>query len=319
MNKTAIREALNTYFINYTKTSATVKGLDIIFKFVKYLKSESYIKDILGDKLMNAEKQANFFISMMKSGQVDNINFPTPNEVVDASTVSDLPWIDKKKFTESLEKVKNNETEDIAESLEPSLFNLLFLYKAIKKAKEKSKNNELTPEMIKDLQAFPMISCRIKISETQIIGGMSGNIFAQCIWVIARTIINEIDTEELFLGSKTKKEPWFDEENTTLHIIGKEIKVAKKHNRSTAHHILQALFTQEKISNEIYFKDVAEELLGLRLIGKEYNSKKDWNRYRNACERLNQDIKNKTEGKIEKFITLHTGKSGSCKINQKYL
>jgi hypothetical protein len=51
----------------------------------------------------------------------------------------------------------------------------------------------------------------------------------------------------------------------------------------------------------------------------EYDGQNDWPTYRHACDNLNDKILKATDNKIIGFITYTTGKTGWCKINQKYL
>lgn len=319
MNKSAIRDTLNNYLNKYQETSATVKSFEVVYNFVNYLKSDHYIKKVINTSIVKAEKQTSEMISALESGIYDEIESPNINRVIDIKELQNFSFIDQEEMAKALEMVKNNEVGNIANHVDVSLVNLFFVNKMVEMIKEREADKELTDEMLMALREIPTMLCRFKINDNLIANAITSNIIGRCIWVVSKRIVDEIDTEELFEKSKQKKEPWFDEEKTTLHIAGKEIKIAKKHNLSTAHHLLKALFKQKDISKEIYFKDIAEELLGLSVIGKEYNSKTDWNRYRNACVRLNQDIKDKTDGKIENFIILHTGKSSSCNINKKYL
>jgi hypothetical protein len=129
--------------------------------------------------------------------------------------------------------------------------------------------------------------------------------------VLNKKIINELSTEDFI--KRHKDNIYFDKEKSILHIKGKQVKIKRKADLPLEHYVLEYLFEQEDKDEEIYYKDIAEE----KLKELDYDSQKDWKKYYNACERLQNKIR--TDAKIDDFLIFTTNKTGNVKINKKYL
>ena len=129
--------------------------------------------------------------------------------------------------------------------------------------------------------------------------------------VLNKKIINELSTKDFIKGYKDNI--FFDKEKSILHIKDKQIKIKRKADLPLEHYILEYLFDQEDKTEEIYYRDIAID----KLKELEYNNTKDWKKYYNACERLQNKIRIDT--KINDFLIYTTNKTGNVKINKKYL
>jgi hypothetical protein len=129
--------------------------------------------------------------------------------------------------------------------------------------------------------------------------------------VLNKKIIDELSTKDFVKGYKDNI--CFDKEKSILNIKGKQVKIKRKADLPLEHYILEYLFEQEDKTEEVYYEDIAEE----KLKELEYNNTKDWKKYYNACERLQNKIRVDTQ--IDDFLIYTTNKTGNVKINKKYL
>src|SRR3989339_544015 len=103
--------------------------------------------------------------------------------------------------------------------------------------------------------------------------------------VLNKKIIDELSTEDFIKGHKDNI--FFNNQKSILHIKGKKVKIKRKADLPIEHYIL------------------------------EYLNAKDWKKYYNACERLQEKIRIATN--INDFLIFTTNKTGNVKINKKYL
>ena len=94
-------------------------------------------------------------------------------------------------------------------------------------------------------------------------------------------------------GIKEYQKIIFNKTKSVLSFQGDKIKIRRKNELPLDHYILESLFEQEDLSEEIYFRDVAEE----KLKKLDYNSDQDWKTYNNACVRLQEKIRKGTKNK----------------------
>ncbi|OGF26899.1 hypothetical protein A2331_02550 [Candidatus Falkowbacteria bacterium RIFOXYB2_FULL_34_18] len=129
--------------------------------------------------------------------------------------------------------------------------------------------------------------------------------------VLNKKIIDELSTEDFIKGHKDNI--FFNNQKSILHIKGKKVKIKRKADLPIEHYILEYLFEQEDKTEEAYYQDIATE----KLKELEYDNAKDWKKYYNACERLQEKIRIATN--INDFLIFTTNKTGNVKINKKYL
>ena len=138
-----------------------------------------------------------------------------------------------------------------------------------------------------------------------------GMVYNMSFTVLNKKVINELSTEDFVKGHKDNI--YFDKGKSILHIKGKQIKIKRKADLPLEHYILEYLFEQNDKTEEIYYKDIATE----KLNELEYNSSKDWKKYYNAYERLQNKIR--VDINIDDFLIYTTNKTGNVKINKRYL
>jgi len=136
-------------------------------------------------------------------------------------------------------------------------------------------------------------------------------VYTMSFTILNKKIIDELSTEDFVKGHKDNT--YFDKEKSILHIKGKKVKIKRKADLPLEHYILEYLFEQDDKTEEAYYQDIATE----KLKELEYNSTKDWKKYYNACERLQDKIRIATD--INNFLIFTTNKTGNVKINKKYL
>lgn len=140
---------------------------------------------------------------------------------------------------------------------------------------------------------------------------MQNMVYNMAFAVLNKKIINELSTEDFIKGHKDNT--YFDNEQSVLHIKGKEVKIKRKADLPIEHYILECLFDQEDKTEEVYYQDIAKE----KLRALEYDSSNDWKTYHKACQRLQDKIR--IDAQIDDFIIFTTGKTGNVKINNNYL
>jgi hypothetical protein len=119
----------------------------------------------------------------------------------------------------------------------------------------------------------------------------------------------------MFSEEKPKSDLSFDVEKSILYIKDYKIKISRSSDLSIDHYILEVIFNNDDIYEEVYFKDVAKRMDEYD----DYDKTKDWRKFYRACDHLNQKIQTDTDDKVINFIESHTGKTAWCKINPKYL
>jgi len=129
--------------------------------------------------------------------------------------------------------------------------------------------------------------------------------------VLNKKIIDELSTDDFI--KEHKDNIFFDKEKSILNIKGKQVKIKRKADLPLEHYILEYLFEQDDKTEEIYYRDIAID----KLKELEYNNTKDWKKYYNACERLQNKIRIETS--INDFLIFTTNKTGNVKLNKKYL
>jgi hypothetical protein len=224
--------------------------------------------------------------------------------------VSEVPMY-KEQLAIGLEQRKNNEHANMQQMLPLAITQLVMVYEAMGRVKEQLKNKEKIDDKLDILQELPTSTMRVKVGEE--LNSLPFAVFVKTnLLISAKYILDKIDIEELSEIKETKKEPWFDKQKSILHLIGQEIKITLKNDKPIDHYILEAIFAKGDLTEQTDFVEIAEDT-----IKEDYNG--NWQRFRNACDNLNQKIAKATDNKISDFITYTTGKTGWCKINHKYL
>lgn len=302
-----IKQKIEILLDKYKKNSGTVKGFDVLFEYVNFLKNEPYTANLLKPQFDYAKDQ----IAQLDEYIAKNNCFkeiPNPHKIMEFKDVSEAP-MHKDMIAVGLEQLKNQEHANMAQMLPLAITQLVMLYEGMGRVKEQLKNKEEIDDKLNILQELPTSMIRVKVGEE--LNSLPFSVFAKTnLLISAKYILDKIDIEEL--SEETKKEPWFDKNKSILYFQDRQIKITLKNDKPIDHYILEAIFAKGDLAEQTDFVEIAEDT-----IKEDYNG--NWQRFRNACDNLNQKIAKATNNKIPDFIAYTTGKTGWCKINQKYL
>lgn len=128
-----------------------------------------------------------------------------------------------------------------------------------------------------------------------------------------------------FLKAETKEESLeeikvkaYDEEKRTLIIGSYQVIIAKNEGNNNAHEIMAYIFIDKKddLTAKFYYADIADERFKAS-----YNSKNKqaYQSYSGACERINDKVKDATNGQVKKFLIFNHSVLGFVQVNPKYL
>ncbi len=309
MDKEKIKEQLLDYNRQFKRMSGTFKSFEIVFDYMSFLASEPYIVNILNPLIDYIEKESES-LDKLATDDLQNL-------VIDYRSPDGLTKIPifKDKFKIWQEDYNNKRDPNIMAGL-PIYFTLLSgIAGLIQEIKDLQKNGNI--EQAKQLVG-EIKEKSLSVIDTSNIKGyeMKRMTYGQYIDVsmelVNKLIIDEIDSEALLNNEKPKQALSFN--NGLLNIRGQEIKITLKNERPVDHYILEAIFANGDFNEQTSFMEIAEDFRKV-----EYDGQNDWPTYRHACDNLNEKISKATNNKIIGFITYTTGKTGWCKINQKYL
>ena len=115
-----------------------------------------------------------------------------------------------------------------------------------------------------------------------------------------------------------KKQLSFDPKKSILYLLGQEIKIARQDRKTNAHEVLEYIFIDnaDDIGQEFSYAFIAED----RFKEEDYGRQKDaWRKFHTACLGIQEKIRKGTKEKIDDFLIFNTSKTGSFRINPKYL
>lgn len=312
------KNKIEIFLGRYNENIGSFESFLVIFDFFEFLKNESKIKTILKKQFEYCEQQLNIIEEMSDK----DINQFLPNKkIFDIKEPETWETVIFKKEQEQIVKMaKKSEPLNLVDlELPAALLNLSLVYGLVKQAKEDSKTNPQNAiELIQKIKELSGMYIPIKIKDDdkeKSISIIMSKYYLRCIAVIGQYILNELSAEEFLKGNKPKSLISFNEKESLLTINGTIIKISRTTERSIDHYILDTIFKNKDISEEVYFKDVAKRIDEFA----DYDKTKDWRKFYRACEHLNQKIQTDTHNTIIDFIEPHTGNKAWCKINLKYL
>jgi hypothetical protein len=272
---------------------------------------------MLGDIFKYVESQKKILKESYKNKELDKFN---PNEYVfDAKNPS--AWPTNLAFKKVQESYLNKPEEfNIMEGLPINLLNLIMIYDALTKTRDKVKSNDLeeanrlTEEAKKLALAFIPVKAKDDKGNMIMASFSVSAYFLKCMAIVGKYILDNIDAKAWLDSGKPKPPISFDKEKSLLNIRGEEIKIARQKDRPIDHYILECIFSKDDISDPADFSEISREYLK-----EEYDKAKDWNKFRHACDNLNKKIEKDTKDRISDFLIYSTEKLGWCKINQKHL
>ncbi len=316
MTTDQIKNQITAYVRKFKENSGMFKSFEIISDYIDFLESEPYLKKLLTPTISYIDKQIDIIEDFARNNpeqaeKMDNITFD-PNNPTDMS----LPV-----FTKEIETWKkaidNKENLSPITGLSIYLMCLIVITNSFEEIKEAQKagDKKRVDELIEiaKQESFSIISMPVKDNKPVVF--TSAQYMAMCMEMVSKYILDAIDSQAFLTNDKQQTAISFNKDKSILNIYGQEIKIAMKNDKPTDHFILEAIFDNPDKTEETYFKDIAQDYIKIE----EYDSSKDWNRFRNACDRLNQKVDKSTNGRYKDFIQYSTGKTGWSKINPKYL
>ena len=316
MKTDQIKNQIGQYLEQYQKHSGTFEAFRIIYEYVNFLKTEPYLKSLLGDIFTYAEQQQAMILKLNSEQKLDQYNISNFSPYNPPT----FPFF-QKEATLWQEKASKKETPEMLAMLPIALIDLMSVYDFIGRIKTEVKNNNLNKakELTDSVQNLSIASLPMTAQdnnghevETKI---NTANFHLSCLATVSKYILDNIDSENFINNQQPEKAIDFDKDKSILYIRGQAIRMSLKNDKSTEHFILESILANPDKNEETYFKDIANDYIKIE----EYDSSKDWQRFRHACDRLNRKVDNSTSGLIKDFIKYTTGKTGWCKINEKYL
>ncbi len=309
-----IKNKLKSFVAEYQEKVGTFNGSLVIFEFIEFIKNEPAIKELLEEQFSYCESQRDIILKKSDSELDSVINNKDAIDPKNPNT-----WLAKDVFTKEhdfvcdiIENPVPYNQEDL--TLPIFLSYLMVIHEAVYKGKVEIKNNsnksEKITQVIKDISTASIpFKYKDKNEEKSLTLPMSAFCLL-CLTVVCSYIFSELEKSEFLKGNPPKSSISFDSEESILYIRDQEIKITLKSRPPVEHYILKTIFDND-LNKSVSFYDIAE------CEKDEYRD--NWNRYRNACDKLNVKISKQTKNKINDFIDYKTGIDGWCKINQKYL
>ena len=314
MEKDKIRQTLIDYLLEFKKNSGTFKSFEIIYNYTNFIKSEPYLRKSLRNSLSYIEKQIELMKNIALNEEASEELLNKEQSISNPSSFKNMPI-----FTETFDSFSNalEEKRDVSitAGFDFYLFTLMTASIGMEELKKAQKEGDLKKveelkEEIKKESFNIMPQANIKdIKETPI---MTNKYFEVCMELVNKHIIDEIDSQMFLDNEKPKERISFDKEESLLYIDNFKIKITRKNNKPLDHYILESIFENEDLHEQIDFSELSKKLDML-------NEERNWSSWRHACDHLNEKIRKDTNNKIIDFIKYTTGTTGWCKINHKYL
>ena len=318
MTTNNIKDKLIDFNHQFKKVSGTFKSLEIIFYYVNFLNSEPYLKKLLAPISSYANSQLDKLFELAlnpeQSKEFDEIKM----DILDPLSISQLP-IFKQEFDDCRVALETKKDVSIMKMLPIYFMSLEEVSRELQEIKkcQKEDNIEKANEIIETLkeESFSILPAHnIKNLPEKVV--MSNQYLDICMEMLNKHIIDHIDSQAFLNNEKPKLLVSFDNKDTgILFIRGVEIEITLRGEKSTEHHILEALFDREDLTNTLSFKEIAENYLFI-----DFNdTDKERQMFRHSCDNINKKVSVKTQNFNYKFLEYFIGKYGWCKINQKYL
>lgn len=313
------KNKLESFIADYHEKLGTFNGSLVIYDFVEFIKNNPTVKTIMKDQFAYFESQRDILFKMTD----EELDTRLDNNVI-FDPENPTTWPDKDIFAK-----EHNIASAIIKDSKPfspielhlpvSLGYLAIVHEAVSKAKEELKDNpDKSKEITQVIKEISTTSLPFKYKDKNEEKSLSLVLPAyclSCLAVVSSYIFSELDAKEFLKGNKPTPSIAFDKDESLLTIKGTKIKISRTAERPIDHYILEAIFDNEDISEEVYFKDVAKRMDEFA----DYDKTKDWRKFYRACEHLNQKVQTDTDNKVIDFIEPHTGNKAWCKIDPKYL
>jgi len=310
-----IREKLNKFNFDFKKNAGLLASFIIVYDYVKFLKTEPYLKEFLNSSFSYTEEELQKMIEIVQDPEKHKTFDEAEFDIFKPETISSLP-VFKTEFNTYQKALESKEDVNLRALLNIYLVSLETVVLSVQEIKDcqKSGDNERANQLIEDMKddAFELMPAHEIKNMPEFKPMLSSQYLDICIEQINKHIIDHIDAQSMFGEEKPKSDLFFDVEKSVLYIKDYKIKISRNPELSLDHYILNVIFQKEERGEEVYFKDVA------KYMGEEYDKSKDWRKFYRACELLNKKIQEDTDNKIIKFIEPHGGNTAYCNINPDY-
>ena len=315
MTTDQIKNQITRFVRQFKENSGTFKSFEVIFNYINFLESEPYLKELITPVFTYLEDQLKTFEDIAlnnpeQAKQMDSITFDPLNP---ASSLN-LP-VFSKEINRVKKALKNNENVPLIAGLSIYLLGLLVIGLKFQEIKDSQKagDNKRANELIEIAKEESLALVSMPVKDNKPLTITSPQYLAMCLEMVNKYIVDQIDSQEFLANDLPKKLIDFDPKKSILYIRGKDIRIKRKIIPPIEHYILEAIFSKD-LDEETDFKDICENFWK-----NEYNGSKDWHKFRHACDKLNKKVDKSTDGQYRDFIKYHTGETGWCKINPKYL
>lgn len=314
MTPDKIKNQLVDYYQQFRANLGSFKSFEIIFNYINFIKSEPYLNGLLKHDLKYADEQIALMIDSTndqeKSAKIDDYSFSLTSPI----NLSGFP-IFNQYFCLVQKNLEAKKSLPLMTSLPIHLTCLMAIAAGFQRIKDcqsagDDKEAQRLIETINE-ESFSIVNVN-NIEGLKPTALMSSHVVGTAIEMVNKYIFDHIDSQSFLDNDKPLKPLDFNKRTSILYIHGRAIKITLKNNPPVDHHILEALFQNDDLSEKAYFSEIAKDF-----DKEEYNG--NWQRYRHACENLNQKIAKATNNKINDLIDFTTGITGWCRINPNYL
>ncbi|NCN22481.1 hypothetical protein GW934_03245 [Candidatus Falkowbacteria bacterium] len=316
MTTDKIKNKLESFITEYQGKLGTFNGSLVIYDFIEFINNDPTIEALIKDQYLYVKSQKEIILKMTDNELDSHLS---SNVAFDPETPDTWPGKDvfTKEHNMACSIMKDSEPFSPTElGLPICLAYLDMIHEAVSRAKTEIQNNsdksEKITEVIKEISTTSLPFKFKDKNDEKSLSLVLPMFCIYCLGIVNSYIFNELEKSEFLKGNQPVSAISFDLENSILYIRGQEIKITLKNDKPIDHYILEAIFSKEDLKEQTDFVEIAEDT-----IKEDYNG--NWQRFRNACDNLNKKITKATDNKISDFIIYTTGKTGWCKINQKYL
>ena len=158
-----IKQKIEILLDKYQKNSGTIKGFDILFEYVDFLKSEPYTANLLKPQFDYAKDQ----IAQLDEYIAKNNCFkevPNVHKIMEFKDISEAP-MHKDAIAVGLEQLKSQEHANMSQILPLAITQLVMMYEGMGRVKEQLKNKEEIEDKLNILQELPTSTLRVKVGE----------------------------------------------------------------------------------------------------------------------------------------------------------
>ena len=158
-----IKQKIEFLLDKYQKNSGTVKGFDVLFEYVDFIKNEPYTANLLKPQFEYAQTQ----IAQLDEYIAKNNSFkeiPNPHKILEFKSISEAP-MHGDMIAVGLEQLKNQEHANMSQILPLAITQLVMLYEGMGRVKEQLKNKERIDDKLNILQELPTSTIRVKVGE----------------------------------------------------------------------------------------------------------------------------------------------------------